>query len=131
MFATEARTSAVQDFLAATDDALRVSNFTALGVASAFSRLVREQVYTSEDARNALAEFDVWNDTTVLRLAVEAVDVARADGFIRRFDTKLRPGDALHLAVSARHNCRILTADRGMAAAAALLGIEHLLLGTP
>jgi uncharacterized protein len=129
LFADEARTELVQAFLAANDQALRISNFTALEVASAFSRLVRERVYTVDDARNALTEFDRWCGDAVQMLPVETADVTMADGLVRRFETKLRPGDALHLAVTTRRDCRVVTADRAMAAAAALLQVDHLLLG--
>ncbi|UVO55561.1 type II toxin-antitoxin system VapC family toxin [Sphingomonas sp. SUN039] len=129
LFADEARTELVQAFLTANDEALRISDFTALEVASAFSRLVRERVYTDDDAHNALTEFDRWRDGAAQMLPVETADIAMADGFVRRFDTKLRPGDALHLAVATRRDCRVVTADRAMAAAAALLQVDHLLLG--
>ncbi|MBN2450464.1 MAG: type II toxin-antitoxin system VapC family toxin, partial [Lentisphaeria bacterium] len=59
---------------------------------------------------------------------VEGTDYVRARDWIARMGTPLRVLDALHLAVSRAHGLTVVTADRGMAAAAAALGIPYELL---
>lgn len=60
------------------------------------------------------------------RLAVEAVDTAdfdRASAWIADFSRGLRAGDALHLAVCARLNAQLCTADETLAQAALAVGV--------
>jgi hypothetical protein len=60
---------------------------------------------------------------------LDAREFAVARDWLGRFDTPLRTLDALHLAAAFANNLPLLTADRNLAKAAALLGVDHGLIG--
>jgi uncharacterized protein len=59
---------------------------------------------------------------------VDGPDYTRARDWIAEQNTPLRVLDALHLAVARAHGLVLVTADRGLAAAASVLGVQFELI---
>jgi hypothetical protein len=110
-------------FLAANPDGLAISDFAAAEFAAVIARRVRSGELQTDEARDALADFDGWSGRATLRIEVAPVDIAQADGYIRRLDLPLRAPDAIHLAIARRWGATLVTFDRGMATAARSLGV--------
>lgn len=102
--------------------ALYISHWTALELASVVAREVRMKRLTEGDARIVLAEFDILASDSLNVLMPTVADFGLARAYVERFDTGLRGGDALHLAIAANHAAsKILTLDAGFIAAGKLL----------
>ena len=112
----EPASDAVRAYLAAKDDRL-ISDFAAVEVASALSRLIR----TEAVAR--LADFDTWRAATSSSADTHAADARLANTYVRRFELMLRAPDALHLAIVNRLRATLVTFDRRLERAAQELGI--------
>lgn len=78
---------------------------------------------TPEDRLQILTAFREAQEENLIVLDIDADDFERAAIYANQKDLRLRGGDALHLAVAARHNLPILTLDRRMAGAAETLGL--------
>ncbi len=114
----------VTTFLLAFSDDLAVSDFAAMEVSSALSRLVRTRFLSGETADELLRGFDSWRVAWAERIEIGAADFALADLIVRRFDLGLRAPDALHLAVCRRADHTLVTLDFRLVAAAAELGVS-------
>lgn len=125
----EAASGIVDDFIAAVDEPLIISEFAAAEVASALSRLVRTGLLQPDDAAARLADFDAWRTVATQDMDVQPVDIRLAHIFVRRFELGLRAPDALHTAMCRRAGHRLVTLDRRLAAAAETLGVAMRLLG--
>ncbi|BAZ15168.1 hypothetical protein NIES4071_70400 [Calothrix sp. NIES-4071] len=103
---------------------LAISDWTILEFASLVSRRIRmkeSSLELMEAVMRSLKE-DVTEAYTVF--TVTNVDFTLATEYIQQWETGLRPGDALHLAiVSNRSFKNILSLDRGLINAAKQLGI--------
>lgn len=110
-------------FLASTDDWL-VSEFAVAEVASGLSRLIRMGRLDATDAADRLADFDVWRAGMTITVDVVASDCRLANAYVRRFDLKLRPPDALHVAICRRLDLGLVTLRQELAAAARELGVD-------
>jgi len=107
-----------------------ISNLTELEVFSAISRKVREGRLDKKTARRILAKFMEHVDGrfyTNLLLGPHHFRLAR--DWIGSFNTGMRSLDALHLAVASTQECPLVTADRGLAESAEILGLEVEVLG--
>ena len=129
MLIEEAGTPAMVSFLAASDEALIVSEFAAAEVASGISRLVRMGALEAADGQARLADFDAWRGSNTDDLDIKASDARLASTFVRRFDLGLRAPDALNAALCRRGGHVLVTLDRRLAAAAEALGVRVLSLG--
>jgi predicted nucleic acid-binding protein len=105
-------------------DSLVVSNLSDAEFSSVIARRVRTRDLRGSDARSAFSNFDMWRERHTGRVDLETIDVSAATDLIRRLDFPLRTPDALHLAITRRVGCALLTFDRAMASAARALGIE-------
>lgn len=119
----EASSPAVEAFLVRHEGQILVSEFAAAEAASGVSRLVRMGQLTVADARAALEDLDTWRF-----VATQPVDVARGDmrlahSLVRRFETKLRAADALHVAIAKRLGAQLVSRDDGMRVAAEMVGV--------
>lgn len=103
-----------------------LSTFAAVEVASAISRRVRTRELTVREADTALELFDLWTSRTAQWIETSAEDIHAADPLVRRFDLKLRTGDATHAATALRLGAGLATFDGGLADAARALGITVL-----
>ena len=93
----EARSSAIQDWLAAQEPgSLWISDWT-------------------------ITEF-----SSAQALKLRSGQIQPAARFVDQPNTGLRAGDALHLAVCAHHGTRLVTLDRTLAAAAIAYGVPNL-----
>lgn len=120
---THDRHSARADELLGLGPTAFVSDFAAAELASALGRLLRMTVLTAQEARAALTAFDVWRHQESTAIASTTHDIAAAEAYLRRFDTKLRTPDAINLAIAERCRLHVAVYDEDMAAAARTLGI--------
>lgn len=103
---------------------LTASEWTRVEFYSVLAREVRMQSLDAPDALEACSRFEtllagsfdiVLPDRTHFGLCVE---------FLSRFDTGLRVGDALHLAIAANRSASaIYTLDKGLISASKILGL--------
>lgn len=99
---------------------------------SALSRRVRMGEISQENAREIVERFQTDLDGGFYtRILLEPVHYNLAREWIGRFDTPLRTLDALHLAIAASNDLRLVTADEGLAGSAEALGVDVLLLRDP
>ena len=119
----EGSSELIERQLSAHDGGLAVSEYAAAETASGVSRLVRMGQLDSATATAALADFDAWRLGSTSAVDLEGGDIRLAHLLVRRFETKLRVGDAVHLALCQRLGTTLVTLDNGLASAAELLGI--------
>lgn len=104
---------------------LYVSHWTRVEFSSLIAREVRIGGLAEPDALLAIAQFDELMTESFQVLVPSVADYERAKKCIQHFATKLRAGDALHLAISSNHGAKILyTLDEGLLAAAKLLKVH-------
>lgn len=119
----EPSTSAVEAFLDGHEGRLLVSEFGAAKAASGVSRLVRMGEIGAGAAHAALENLDAWRFIATEHVEITPGDLRLAHLLVRRFETKLRAADALHVAIAKRLGARPVSRDRGMLAAAELAGV--------
>lgn len=73
-----------------------------------------------------LFRLDDWALVTGDRRAIASTDVDVATALVRRHDLLLRTPDAIHIAAADRLGATLLTLDKGMARAAAALGVPYI-----
>jgi predicted nucleic acid-binding protein len=103
---------------------IAISNWTTVEFASLLSRRVRMNQLTPELMTVVMQSFqnDVTQSYTVF--TVTTADFVLATEFIQQWETGLRAGDALHLAIARNHNIEnLLSLDRGLIDAAQRFGI--------
>jgi len=103
-----------------------VTDFSHAEASAALSKLVRIQISTSDVVDALLWELDHWTSEFSEQSEISAADVAHAARHVRRHDLALRAPDAIHIAAAHRLGATLLTLDKGMAKAAAALGVPHL-----
>ncbi len=124
----EALSIAVQELLAI-EEQPALSQLVEVELFSALSRRVRMGEISQEQARQIIEQFQIHlNDGFYTRIALEPVHYQQAMQWLGRFDTALRTLDALHLAIAASNNRRLVTADATLANAANILAVEVQLL---
>lgn len=121
---TEASSPAVGAFLDRHEGQLLVGEFAAAEAASGVSRLVRMGKLPAADAVAALDDLDAWRFAATEPVDVTPGDLRLAHLLVRRFETKLRAADAVHVAIAKRLGAQLVSRDRGMRAAAAMVGVE-------
>ena len=103
---------------------IAISDWTTVEFASLVSRRVRMNELTPELMSLVMQSFqnDVTHSYTVF--TVTTADFVLATEFIQQWETGLRAGDALHLAIARNRNIEnLLSLDRGLIDAAQRLGI--------
>jgi predicted nucleic acid-binding protein len=100
-----------------------VSDFCVAEVSAALTSKGRRLGLPAASVDQDIARLDVWIDQFADRVRMMAVDVDNATIAIRRPNIALRAPDAIHIAVARRLTATLLTFDRGMARAAASLGV--------
>lgn len=126
LFVPEPGSQAAETWLREREDgAFYVSDWQSVEFASSLARRVRMRSLPPDHADAIFDSFRQWQSETCCILAPDAIDYEHAAAIIRNFETGLRSGDALHLAV-AHNNAvpEIVTFDQGMARAAAMLGLS-------
>lgn len=104
---------------------LCISHWTRVEFASLIAREVRMGGLTESDALQAVAQFDELAAESFQVLAPSPTDYEMAKSYIQHFATKLRAGDALHLAIAHNHGAKTFyTLDEGLLHAAKMLKIH-------
>lgn len=104
---------------------LCVSHWTRVEFASLVAREVRMGCLAEVDALRAIDQFDELMADSFQILTPSVADYELAKRFIQRFATKLRAGDALHLAIASNNGMKTFhTLDDGLLAAAKLLKVQ-------
>jgi uncharacterized protein len=103
---------------------LAISRWTEVEFASLLSRDVRMGAITGDQARDADALFEdvILCSFIVLQPSVDDYELARS--YLLTFETGLRAGDALHLAIAGNHRAEaIYSLDNRMIRAGRTLGL--------
>ena len=104
---------------------LCLSHWTRVEFASLIAREVRMGGLTEGDALLAVGQFDELVTDSFQVVAPSILDYEQAKGYIQQFATKLRAGDALHLAIANNNGAKMLyTLDEGLLNAAKLLKVS-------
>lgn len=119
----ETSSGAVQDFTRHYEGRLIVSEFGAAEAASGVSRLVRMGKLERGAASAALEDLDAWRFIATELVEITSGDLRLAHLLVRRFETKLRAADAVHVAVAKRLGAKLVSLDAGMRAGAGLAGV--------
>ncbi len=102
-----------------------ISQLTEVELISALARKTREQTISHESANEILSLFNIHIDQkSYMHLPIQPKHFSIARDWISQFNTPLRTLDALHLAIAAKNNIPILTADIKFANSANILDIE-------
>ena len=104
---------------------LYVSHWTRVEFASLIAREVRMGGLAEADALLAIGQFDEMVAGSFQVLAPGAADYELAKAYVQHFDTGLRAGDALHLAIASNNGAKMFyTLDEGLLIAARLLKVN-------
>ena len=114
------------DAIRATDLFPLVSDFCRAECSATLAKLVRTNERSQDEVDLLYLVLDRWAQAVGEPTVVTATDVDNATLFIRRRDLALRAPDAIHIASAHRLGATLLTLDRGMARAAAALGVPCL-----
>ena len=107
-----------------TAEDLAVSQWTRVEFASMLSREVRMGNLDSAAAREAGSRFEAMVEESFIVLLPDRNDFDRAREWLSRFETGLRAGDALHLAIANNRGAvAIHSLDKVMIAAGKTLGL--------
>ena len=105
-------------------DDLAVSDWTRVEFASLLAREVRMGGLDTAAAHKAGARFETMVGESFVVLLPNRGDFDRARDWLGRFETGLRAGDALHLAIARNRGAdAIYSLDKGMIAAGKRLGL--------
>lgn len=100
------------------------SQWTRVEFTSLIAREVRMGRLDPDAALDADAEFEAMVADTFVVISPSPQDFVRARQYLQRFETGLRAGDALHLAVAANRGMdAIYSLDKGLLKAGRLLGL--------
>ena len=103
---------------------LAVSDWTRVEFASLLARAVRMGGLDPASARLAGSQFEAMVSESFVVLLPNRDDFDRARNWLGRFDTGLRAGDALHLAIAKNRRANAIhTLDKPMIAAGNTLGL--------
>ncbi len=105
-------------------DRLAVSHWTRVEFASLLARQVRTGGLNADKARDAATQFESMIRHSFASLLPNMEDYDLAKHFLERFETGLRAGDALHLAIAHNHGAEVIySLDKQMIAAAGVLDL--------
>ena len=105
-------------------DELAISQWTRVEFASLLAREVRMGGLDAGTAREAGLRFEAMIDGSFAVLLPNRDDFDRAREWLGHFETRLRAGDALHLAIAGNHSAdAIYSLDKVMISAGRTLGL--------
>ncbi len=124
-FVDEPTSTRVEQFLKRQPKELAtISQWTCIEFSAAIARLVRIGRMTTDRATTVESTFDSLAIESFLMISPTSKDFELARRFLRRYESGLRSGDALHLAIASNHDARaIYSLDRGFLKAGQLLGL--------
>lgn len=106
------------------DDQLAVSHWTRVEFSSLLAREVRMGGLDGRAAGLADARFEAMLNTSFSVILPNSDDFSLAKRYLGTYETGLRAGDALHLAIASNHRARkIYSLDKAMIKAASILGL--------
>ncbi len=106
-----------------------ISTLSEVEFVSALAMKRRTKELNDSSARRILSLFRQHRADHVFQLVpIEAREFAAATDWLESFSTSLRALDALHLAAAFTSGLTLITADKGLAESAAVLGVKHALL---
>ena len=105
---------------------LIVSDFAMAESAAALAKLGRVERWSTAQAAGFFDELDAWATLLTELVEIEPSDLADANMFVRTPRVSLQAPDAIHIAAAHRLGATLLTLDKGMARAAAALGVSYL-----
>jgi len=123
LFVNDTHNERTEKALAGQYDDLIVSNLSFAEFSSVIARRVRTRDLLASEARTAFSNFDIWCARHTRLTDVDSTDIAGATTLMRLLDFPLRTPDALHLSITRRIGCSLMTFDRAMAKVAPSLGI--------
>lgn len=120
LFLPEATSERVQQFFQRVQaDELAISHWSRVEFASTLAREVRTGRLSRQAASVVETMFEEVVDESFVVLSPEAEDYILACNYLRQYETGLRGGDALHLAIAANRRAdTIFSLDRGFTNAA-------------
>ncbi|MFC7379349.1 type II toxin-antitoxin system VapC family toxin [Brevundimonas sp. GCM10030266] len=122
----EARTREARQLIAAYDRFdIALSSWTLVETLSGLSKKVRTGDLTSADFEVLSGQVHTLPNS-FSRTPVSEEHLLSAMRLVRSLSTGLRAGDALHLAIAADFNLTLATFDKGLEAAAAMVGVSVL-----
>ena len=121
----EPTSNLVERFLARIrSEALAISHWTSVEFSSMLARRVRMGEIDQDSARDADKQFAAVATQSFMVLLPTAADFRLCRDYLRHYETGLRAGDALHLAIASNHGAKaIYSLDRGLLRAGRLLGL--------
>lgn len=124
----EALSNRVEALLRSQPD-VGLSELVEVELYSALSRRVRMREISQGQAREIVAQFQLHLEHQFYgRIAVDATHYNLAKMWISRFETPLRSLNAMHPAIAAANQLRLVTADQALAESAVVFGVEVQLL---
>ena len=125
IFRKEATSNDIEEFLQRQNvGELAISHWTRVEFANVLARDVRMKVIESQTALDIDAQFEITIAHSFVVLLPDRNDFDLCKRYLQRFETALRAGDALHLAIAANHSARAFyTLDRKLLRAGKLLGL--------
>ena len=125
LYIEEATSIQVETYLRSqTPRQVSISEWTQVEFASLVSRRVRMGELESEQVTRIFSDFEADCTTTYTVLKVSSRDFQLATALLRRDQTTLRSGDALHLAIAQNRQAQeFLTLDKALTNAAQAFGI--------
>lgn len=103
---------------------LVISHWTRVEFSSLLAREVRMGSLDRQAARDADAQFETVVTESFVVLLPNADDFSLAKAYLGNYETGLRAGDALHLAVARNHGAKtIYSLDKTLLKAGKLLGV--------
>ena len=123
LFVIDTHNDRAERAVAGLHDDLVASNLSAAEFSSVIARRVRTRDLHASEARTAFVNFDTWCARHTRLIAIDSSDMAGAIALMRRLDFPLRTPDALHIAITQRTGCALLTFNKAMASAARALGV--------
>lgn len=101
-----------------------VSHWTRVEFSSLIAREVRMGGLDAEAAGKAIVRFDAMVEESFTNLLPNAHDFSLARQYLGRFETGLRSGDALHLAIARNHGVEMIySLDKTLMKAAEILDL--------
>jgi predicted nucleic acid-binding protein len=121
----EATSEPIAKFFAGLPDGdLAVSHWTRVEFSSLLAREVRMGGLNAESAREADARFEAMVDESFAVILPNGDDFDLAKEYLAHYETGLRAGDALHLAVAKNHGAEaIYSLDKALLKAGKNLGV--------
>ena len=130
LFFHDSGTDAVLRWLEeAATDPIMASHWSLTEFSSAASLKARAKQITPDLRRKAMTKLRRFVTARLTLEPPSAADFERATELLEKFDSGLRAGDALHLAICIRHGATLCTADLQFADAAEALNVKLMRVG--